>query len=277
MAKIPDKPLLLSHLDNLRRGWILDAKDWVHFFTKIVSPELSKRFEEMVKKSVFGANVPVYAGPPKTYTRTMAKCNEYYSEFKERRSARFLNFSKQFEKVFQRVPCSPEDFVWNVVDFARCSIEVPSAQGLIEVKRLLEKHFSVVCVKNGYKKDMSVKGSGYRDLKLLVLAEFDGLELGNIPQIQTKISMICEIQILCQTWLSNKKTTSFSYKVLRAKTLNSLLRDMAKYLLVSDGVELLKGFDPLDALKHGWVNLARGIDFSNLDINKLMWRAASEG
>ena len=58
--------------------------------------------------------------------------------------------------------------MWNIVDFARCSIIVKTAHDLLEMKRLVEEQFLVVGVKNGYSSNATAKSSGYRDLKLLV-------------------------------------------------------------------------------------------------------------
>jgi len=80
-----------------------------------------------------------------------------------------------------------------------------------------------------------VKGSGYRDMKLLVEVEFDNLNLEGVPQVkQERTKFICEIQLLCQKWLENKKTTSLSYKVLRANKLLQLFNDFTKYLTKSE-------------------------------------------
>ena len=56
----------------------------------------------------------------------------------------------------------------------------------------------MVALKNGYRSDGEAKGSGYRDLKLLVKVEFDKLHLGHLPQVAQKIVMICEIQLICE-------------------------------------------------------------------------------
>jgi len=201
LVAIPDKSLSLSHLDSLPKGWLLDANDWVHFFANIVSPEISERLEKMVCNTVKTAGVAVHPGPPKTYSRSLAKTQEYYSEYcKDPEAERWANFRDQFEMCFGREPCKAEDFVWNIVDFARCTIVVPSATKLLCVKRLLERRFAVVCVKNGYNSEKIVKGSGYRDMKLLVQVDFDKLTLGNIPVLETKkTTLICEIQLLCET------------------------------------------------------------------------------
>ena len=88
--------------------------------------------------------------------------------------------------------------MWNVMDFARCSITVSSASDVLMVKEILEESFLVVCVKNGYNTSVHVKGSGYRDLKLLIEVEFDHLKLENVPQVRPKTKLICEIQIICE-------------------------------------------------------------------------------
>ena len=84
------------------------------------------------------------------------------------------------------------------MDFARCSVTVPHALEALKVKKFLEKNFVVVCVKNGYNANVKVKGSGYRDIKLLVEVEFDDLKLKGIPKVEPKTKMICEIQIICE-------------------------------------------------------------------------------
>ena len=84
------------------------------------------------------------------------------------------------------------------MDFARCSITVPSARELLNVKEIVEKNYSVVRVKNGYSSNINAKGSGYRDMKLLVEVEFENLELKNIPQVEVQTRVICEIQLVCE-------------------------------------------------------------------------------
>ena len=143
---------------------------------------------------------------------------------------RWANFAKQFKSVYQRVPSKPEDFVWNIVDFARCSITVPGAADVMKAKRIIEENFPVICVKNSYNSEHHVKGSGYRDLKLLIEVEFDDLQFDGVISAQQKTTLICEIQIISKTWLNNKITTSLSYKILRAVSLYGLLYDAAKYV-----------------------------------------------
>ena len=72
---------------------------------------------------------------------------------------RHMNNYKSFQKAFGRSPKKPADFVWNIVDFARSSINVKDAFELLKVKELIEKHFTVVGIKNGYNADVPVKGS----------------------------------------------------------------------------------------------------------------------
>merc|ERR1719193_2121032 len=113
---------------------------------------------------------------------------------------RWLRFADKFERNFGRTPNNSTDFVWNIMDFARCSIEVPTADDALDVKKLVEDRFEVVCVKNGYNSNEKVKGSGYRDMKLLVKVEFEGLGLQNIPNMEQTTILICEIQIICKAW-----------------------------------------------------------------------------
>ena len=58
----------------------------------------------------------------------------------------------------------------------RCSIEVDSAKELLQAYEHLKDHFKtdLLCVKNGYHRRFKVRGSGYRDLKLLVKMGFTG-------------------------------------------------------------------------------------------------------
>ena len=146
-----------------------------------------------------GCNATIKPGPAKTLSRSLAKSLEYRAEyFANKSSKRWCKFEERFEKVFGRSPTKPEDFVWNVLDFARCSITVPSARELLNVKEIVEQNFSVVRVKNGYNSNIDAKGSGYRDMKLLVEVEFENLELKNIPKVEVKTRMICEIQLVCE-------------------------------------------------------------------------------
>ena len=142
----------------------------------------------------------VKAGPPKTLDRCKAKCKEYMNEFAEQRDLpRWTKFEKNFKSFFHRIPSKPRDFVWNIVDLARCSITVPDSGDVIKVKKMIQDQFPLVCVKNSYNSKFKLKGSGYRDLKLLIEVAFDDLELGGVPKVQPKTKFICEVQILCQT------------------------------------------------------------------------------
>jgi len=304
LSNIPDKPLVSSQLDNLPENWLEDATDWVHVFANIVSPEIKGKFEELLEKTVFsmGDNASVHAGPAKTLARSRAKCYEYKSIYrKEKGYARWYNFRKNFRELFGRSPKKPEDFVWNIMDFARCSIIVPDATALLEAKQLIEDRFSVVCVKNGYNVNYKVKGSGYRDMKLLVEVEFDNLKLKGVAQVEQTTTLICEVQLLCKKWLENKKTTSLSYKVLRASKLLQLFSDFAKYLTgkrgdtsgIQKGETVLRNstenlattkaaksvnkIQPAKVLKNGWVNLAKCTNFVDIDTDQLLVEAAERG
>merc|ERR1719193_1755817 len=233
LASIPSWSRDLSQLDTLPANWLLDSTDFVHVFANIVSPEISGRFEELLKKIFSGTNLDttIKAGPAKTLARSIAKSQEYRALYATGDgSNRWLRFRAKFENVFGRSPEKPEDFVWNVLDFARCSVTAPAAREVLEVKELLEKHFSVVSLKNGYNANAKVKGSGYRDMKLLVEVEFENLKLKSVPRVGAKTKLICEIQIICEAWLENKRTTSLSYKILRAVKLKELLVDFSKYI-----------------------------------------------
>jgi len=237
------------------------------------------RFAKMINKAMIGNDSwVVKAGPPKTLDRTKSKGKEYMEEFlKYRHSPRWINFAKKFVSIFKRVPTKPEDFVWNVVDFARCSICVPDAADVIKVTNYIKNKFSVICVKNSYNTKFKVKGSGYRDMKLLVAVAFDNLKLGGVPRVQPKTTLICEVQILCQKWLENKKSTSLSYKILRALTLRDLFQDAAKYVEREETDLSGRGLDAIKVLKNGWLNLGKTVDFCDIDVDKTLLKASCEG
>jgi len=278
LASLSNKPLLNSQLDYVPQDWVRDANDWAQIFANIVSPEISSRFEKIMETLIDNDGYQVCAGPPKTLARCLAKCREYMSEFQLEQSApRWANFAENFKTKFQRAPSKPDDFIWNVVDFARCAITVPTAGDILKVKRQIEDQFPVICIKNSYNSEIAVKGSGYRDMKLLVEVEYENLQLGGVPKVQSKTTLVCEVQILCQAWLVNKKTTSISYKILRAQSLRSLFSDTAKYvrMTVDDGIPE-KLYDATDIIKNGWVNLAKAADFASIDADKLLLTAAKE-
>merc|ERR1719285_583030 len=221
LASIENRPIVRSQLDYVPKDWLLDANDWCQVFASLVSTEISNQFEKKIMKT-FKDNKSweVKAGPPKTLDRCKAKIEEYKSEFEEQNDMpRWTQFANKFKSVFHRAPSKPEDFVWNILDFARCSITVPDANDVLQVKNIIKNKFKVVCLKNGYNSEVKVKGSGYRDLKLLIEVEFDDLDLGGVTKAVPKTKLICEVQILCKAWLMNKKTTSLSYKILRAQSL----------------------------------------------------------
>jgi len=276
LESIENKPLQSSQLDKLATNWLQDGNDWVPVFASIVSPEISERFWNKIDKLTCGREAEGWKaipGPPKTRARTLAKAIEYQAEFaKEENAKRRSRFFEKFEKVYGRKPNKPEDYIWNIVDFARCSITVPSAREVLQVKRMIEKEFSVVCVKNGYSSNFCVTGSGYRDLKLLVEVEFENLNLAGITHTEEKTTLICEIQILCDEWFENKNTTNISYKILRAKSLCYLLYDCEKYSKPT----AKEDFSKIDVIKNGWVNIAKGVDFSEVNVNKLLLTSTRE-
>jgi len=279
IANMKDVALELSQLDTLPSDWLLDAGDWVEMFANVVSPEISKHFEQYVKDIVALSNVEdVRAGPPKTLARSLAKSSEYKLEYDGGLGCeRWTQFGETFRNQFKRPPTKPEDFVWNIVDFARCSIVVNSARDLLRMKSLVEERFPVVGLKNGYSSNAEAKGSGYRDLKLLVLVEFDNLQLGDISETEQDIVMICEIQLICDEWLDNKKNTSLSYKVLRSTTLRNLLRDFAKYLEPTTKTQNVYQSIARDVIKNGWKNLVKYADFSTVDKDELLLASATNG
>jgi len=284
LASIRNINLEKSQLDTLPKNWLLDSTDFVHVFANILSPAVTNGFRKRMEEIFSGRNIKVEEGPPKTLARSIAKCIKYKSQYdddnKDDKSSsknhkRWGNFRKRFMEIYERPPQNAADFVWNIVDFARCSIIVPDARELLKVKKLLEEHFKIVCVKNGYNSDISVKGSGYRDVKLLVEVEFDGLDLRNIPQVGGKIKLICEIQLVCEKWLKNKKTTSLSYKVQRATKLQYLLNDFAKYLNTRSKEDELVQMDIETIIKDGRRNLARIINFAEINCDKLLLDACN--
>merc|ERR1719233_53308 len=150
LARIKDRSLKSSQLEFVPEDWLMDASDWCQIFSNLVSPEISRRYEQNIIET-FSENKEwiVKPGPPKTLARCLTKAREYWEEFrKEPNLPRWANFAKRFENVYQRKPSKPEDFVWNIVDFARCSITVPGAADAIKAKHIIEKRFPVVCVKN---------------------------------------------------------------------------------------------------------------------------------
>jgi len=279
LANLEDSPLQISQLDHLPKNWLVDSNDWVRVFSHVVSPEISIVFKKMIVETITRPDYQIKDGPPKTLARCFAKSREYMSSLSKENPARFKNFAAKFNEAFLRIPSRPEDYVWNIIDFARCSINVPSAKDVLNVKRIIEqdKKFTIVSVKNGYSKNFQVKGSGYRDLKLLVKVEFDNLVLRGIPNVEPKTVLICELQILCEKWLDNKRTTSLSYRILRAKVLNSLFKDFSKYRTRELTNDLLAYATAEQTIKHGWCNLAKVADFSSDDPAKLLCTASIEG
>merc|ERR1719193_396647 len=145
------------------------------------------------------------------------------------------------------------------------------------MKRVIERQFTVVSVENGYDSNVQAHGSGYRDLTLLVAAEFTGLKLHRIPRVKPKTKLICEISIVCEAWLKSKKDTDLSYKVLRSNTLAEFLSSAVNFDDLSEPEPGAKKFNGADVVKNGWVNLAKSTDFSDVDPNALLWESAKRG
>ena len=187
---------------------------------------------------------------------------------------RWNNFRIKFKEAFHRAPNQARDFVFNILDFARCSIDVPTARDVLEVKKLVEDRLNVVSVKNGYNSQVKVKGSGYRDLKLLVEVKFNGIGHKHFSDMEDKTVLICEIQVVCKAWLANKKITSLSYKVLRATTLKDLFNDFSKYINRNQRkIEL----SPVEVVKSGWMNISKTIDISTINGEWALLKAAKDG
>jgi len=280
LANITDKPLELSQLDTLPSNWLLDVGDWVQLFANIVSPSITNRFGELIHEIVHvdGVKAVIHLGPSKTLERSISKSQEYKNvSRKSKANTRWTRFGNKFRETFGRAPKKPEDFVLNIVDFARCSIIVRSARELLKVKQLIEDKFKVVGVKNGYSSKVEAKGSGYRDFKMLIQVEFDNLKLGNVSKVEQNLTMICEVQLIHVEWLKNKKTTSLSYKVIRSSNLRELLRDFSKYLQPNRKEDGAYKCDAAAVLKNGWKNVARYTDFSEIDKDELLIESVCNG
>ena len=283
LASLQKIQLKLSQLDHLPADWLKASNDQVRVFAEVVSTEITPIFEKLVKDAVKEKqSAKVKAGPPKTISRSRAKCDEYKKEFQKdiqnkKRDERWIRFGHNFEKAFGRPPSKSVDFSWNIMDYARVSVEVPTAGDALDVKKLVEDHFEVVCLKNGYNLNEQVKGSGYRDMKLLVKVEFDDLGLKKIPNMGKKTILICEIQVICKAWLENKITTSLPYKVLRSETLKQLCKDFSKYLFRDQDTIEPAALEPLDVIKSGYANLAKAVDFSDINGLEVLHEAAQHG
>jgi len=277
LSLVESTSLTTSQLDMVPDSWLLDSEDWVNVFAEVISPEINTRFEHKLREifETKDMKVNIHPGPAKTLSRSTAKCKEYMLEYKKNKSnLRWSNFKDNFKKAFHRSPTKHSDFVWNIIDFARCSINVENASDLLKGKKILEKYFNVVQVKNNYSSECQAKGSGYRDCKLIVEVEFENLKLNDVPNIKSqKTKMLCEIQLVCKKWLQNKKTTSLSYKVIRARNFLDLLLDFGKYLKKDQSSK----WDHIQILKKGWVNMAKCIDFAAVNKDQLLVEAARGG
>jgi ankyrin repeat protein len=145
---------------------------------------------------------------------------------------------------------------------------------VIKAMSILEKCFQVICVKNGYNSTVLAKGSGYRDVKLLIEVEFQDLKLGGVTSAQPKTKFICEVQIICQQWLKNKKNTSMSYKILRAQSFRNLLYDLGKYVTSKNTNNPAKYKDVNEIIKNGWLNLAKAVNCTAQKANSLLLTAS---
>ena len=233
LNEVEDEPLHLSQLDVLPRNFVHPTRDATAVITQIIAPQLKIQFQKQVIEATDGVSVgEIKAGPAKTFDRSLAKCKEYMNDYKiERSNERWVNFEQKFSNTFGRGPKYYSDFLFNIMDFARCSVVCETAANLLETKAALEKAFTVVAVKNSYNRNYKVKGSGYRDMKLLVKADFVDLELDAFTRTdKSPITFICEIQLIHKLWIENKKTTSLSYKIIRAGNLNLLFKDFSKYI-----------------------------------------------
>merc|ERR1719419_1920312 len=141
------------------------------------------------------------------------KCKEYKSEAENNiKVSRWQAFESKFQDIYGRKPSESYDYVFNVMDFARVSITFAKPKELLKTIEMIKKSLNVVCIKNGYSRRSSAKGSGYRDIKIIVgfalQDDFDGYT----TKSGESTCFLCELQLLCNEWLQNKKETSLSYK-----------------------------------------------------------------
>merc|ERR1712060_941657 len=94
--------------------------------------------------------------------------------------------------------------------------------------------------------------------------------MGELSLLEQDIVMICEVQLICDEWLENKKNTSLSYKVLRSTNLLNLLRDFAKYLEPESTNVTVYESIAKDVIRKGWKNLVKYADFSTFEKDELL-------
>ena len=153
--------------------------------------------------------------------------------------------------------------MFNIMDFARVSISFAKPKELLKTIEMFKMSLKVVCIKNGYARSCSAKGSGYRDIKLIVEFDVEDDFCGYRAKSRDSTRFLCEIQLLCDEWLQNKKETSLGYKITRAKDMPTLCSDFSKYLnsnFKSDVQQSSKAFRPIskaDAIKSGRVKICQ--------------------
>ena len=64
---------------------------------------------------------------------------------------------------------------------------------------------------------------------------------------------------------------------MRAIKLKALLVDFSKYLKQKNKIKSIKMPKAREIIKHGWQNLVKSADFSDIDTHKLLVEAAESG
>ena len=140
LTEVNDKRLHLSQLDVLPPNFVHPTRDATSVITQIIAPQLKLLFEKKVIEAVKSLSVgEIKAGPAKTFDRSQAKCKEYMKDSRiERGNDRWMNFENKFSQTFGRRPKHYSDFLFNIMDFARCSVTCETAANLLETKAALE-------------------------------------------------------------------------------------------------------------------------------------------
>ena len=199
VSDVQEVALKLSQLDVLPPQFVKKTKELPSVFADIVSPVLTEKFLCRIENLMKDSDAIIKAGPSKTYARTLVKCEEYKEEAKQTMNhPRWRAFEEKFMEIYGQRSSTLGDYVFNVLDFARVSITVDSPEELLNTMDMIKGSFEVVCIKNGYSRNLSAKGSGYRDLKMIVEFEVENHFNGYRGESDGKVTFLCELQLLCK-------------------------------------------------------------------------------
>jgi len=201
---------------------------------------MTSHLEKSLAKVLPG--LALHPGPEKTLDRIKQKGKDYVKDLgneEEKSNPRWVALlehapnRRSTGEVTLAIKCYGA-----ILDYCRCSVTCKTPDDLVNTIAKLKKSLDVVGTKNGYSPEAFVPPSGYRDAKVIVrLTVSEDIMLqkpGDADKKEVTVpkgtAFLCEIQLVLEAWVENKKASSLHYKLRRAKDFYALASDFQKYL-----------------------------------------------